>query len=354
MVRSVVPLTIVIVLVALGIVVFWSRTHIGRASSPGTITEYTIPTANSGPAGITTGPDGALWFVERVGNKIGRLTVSGDFTEYPIPTADGSPGNIITGPDGALWFTEFLGKKVFRVTASGAFTKFASPHQAYAITPGPDGALWLAGFGDIGRMNTAGGVTDYTLPSTANSGGYDITTGPDRVLWFTITEQTTITNTVAGARYTGSIGRMTTSGAFTKYTIPTANIRPAGITAGPDGALWFTESQETNVVTRSAAGFTTHYTGGKVGRMTTSGAFTEYAIPTANGAPGGITTGPDGALWFTERKGNKIGRVSTSGAFTEYAIPTPNSDPDGITTGPDGALWFVEFSANKIGRIAPH
>ena len=32
-----------------------------------------IPTAGSGPVGITMGPDGALWFIEEVGNKIGRL-----------------------------------------------------------------------------------------------------------------------------------------------------------------------------------------------------------------------------------------------------------------------------------------
>ena len=87
--------------------------------------------------------------------------------------------------------------------------------------------------------------------------------------------------------------------------------------------------------------------------MTTSGAFTEYPIPTAGSNPIGITAGPDGALWFTEGGGNKIGRVTTSGAFTEYPIPTPGSSPQGITAGPDGALWFTEASGNKIGRINP-
>jgi virginiamycin B lyase len=27
--------------------------------------------------------------------------------------------------------------------------------------------------------------------------------------------------------------------------------------------------------------------------------------------------------------------------------------PGGITAGPDGALWFAELSGNKIGRITP-
>ncbi len=35
----------------------------------------------------------------------------------------------------------------------------------------------------------------------------------------------------------------------------------------------------------------------------------------------------------------------------EFATPTANSAPFGITVGPDGALWFTEFASNRIGRI---
>ena len=31
---------------------------------------------------------------------------------------------------------------------------------------------------------------------------------------------------------------------------------------------------------------------------------TEFTVPTASGFPQGITAGPDGALWFTESSGN--------------------------------------------------
>ena len=119
------------------------------------------------------------------------------------------------------------------------------------------------------------------------------------------------------------------------YPIPTPNSLPGGITAGPDGALWFTVSNT-----------------GKIGRVTTEGAITEFPIPTANGEPGGIIAGPDGALWFTEYNGNKIGRITTTGLFTEYPVPTRDSSPDEIAAGPDGALWFTEYNGNKIGRIS--
>jgi streptogramin lyase len=64
---------------------------------------------------------------------------------------------------------------------------------------------------------------------------------------------------------------------------------------------------------------------------------TEYPLPVASSAtPGGISAGPDGALWFTEVGGNKIGRITMSGMITEYPVPTAASNPTAITNGPDG------------------
>jgi len=76
----------------------------------------------------------------------------------------------------------------------------------------------------------------------------------------------------------------------------------------------------------------------------------EYPVPTANSKPEDITAGPDGALWFTEDYGNKIGRITTAGVITEYPVPTANSYPEGIAAGPDGALWFTEYYGNRIGE----
>jgi virginiamycin B lyase len=47
------------------------------------ITEYPIPTANSMPRGIATGPDGNLWFVESAGNKIAKLGIVTAATVVP-------------------------------------------------------------------------------------------------------------------------------------------------------------------------------------------------------------------------------------------------------------------------------
>jgi hypothetical protein len=112
--------------------------------------------------------------------------------------------------------------------------------------------------------------------------------------------------------------------------------RPLSITTGPDGALWFTENG-----------------GNKIARITTAGVITEFPIPTADSNPTGITAGPDGALWFAEASADKIGRITTEGVITEFPI-TAGSFPTDITTGPDGALWFPEYHAGQIGRINDH
>jgi streptogramin lyase len=79
-----------------------------------------------------------------------------------------------------------------------------------------------------------------------------------------------------------------------------------------------------------------------------AGTITEF--PT-NGASFGITAGPDGNLWFTEFNMGAIGRITPSGSFSTFHIPTAKSGPAGITAGPDGNVWFTESSTSKIGRV---
>jgi virginiamycin B lyase len=306
-----------------------------------TITEYTIPTATGDPKGIAPGPDGALWFVEYFGQKIGRVTtIDGSVTEFAIPTAVSYPTGITAGPDGALWFTETFGNKIGRITTGGVITEFPLPSQLPApgaITLGPDGNLWFTELNtsSIGRITPGGVVTEFPVMSFGTPTA--ITAGPDANLWFAL-----------GA----AIGRITTAGTITLFPLAHTNITVEGITAGPDGALWFTESGQ-NFVNGGA---------NSIGRITTAGAIAEFPIPTANDIPGAITTGPDGALWFT-CAGNadifplgnsidQIGRITTGGAVTEFPTPTPGSLVQGITSGPDGNLWFTE-GAGQIGRIVP-
>jgi virginiamycin B lyase len=65
----------------------------------------------------------------------------------------------------------------------------------------------------------------------------------------------------------------------------------------------------------------------------------------------GLTVGPDGALWFAQAVANSIGRITTSGDFTEVKGLTDGARPEYIAQGPNNTLWFTEKLGNRIGRI---
>ena len=242
--------------------------------------------------------------------------------EFPL-TAGSSPAGIAAGPDGNVWFVEEHGDKVGRIAPSGAIAEFplANPRSfARGITAGPDGALWFTELpGRIGRVTTSGSVTELGIP-VRPSEPIEIVTGSDGNLWFTDLYD--------------RIGRVTTAGVLTFFLLA-SNTGPQGITSGPDGALWFTESKV-----------------GRIGRLSTAGVFSQFALPDSNAGPYGITTGPDGNLWFTEYGSSRIGRMTPAGVLTEYSLPG-GAAPYGITGASDGNLWFTESGLHRVGRITP-
>ena len=307
---------------------FASDSTIVATQPEGGFSEYPVITSNSQPDGITVGPDGALWFAERLGGKIGRMTTGGIVSEYPTLTANSLPASIAAGPDGALWFTENAasGNQIGRITTSGTVTEYPIPTanaSLFAITAGPDGNLWFTeGNGNnIGRITTAGVVTEFPVP-TAGSRPGGIAVGPDGALWFPEMQG-------------NQIGRITTAGAITEFPVITASSGPSKIVAGPDGSLWFTEQ-----------------TANQIGRITVSGSVTEFSIPTAGSYPSGIAMGPNDAVWFVEAVGNKIAWISEGGSVSEYPVPTSGSGPVAIVAGPDSGMWFTEETGNKIGRVS--
>ena len=246
-------------------------------------------------------------------------------------------------PDGNLWFTESAANKIGRITTAGVITEFPIPSASSGpggIAAGPDGNLWFTELNanQIGRITTAGVITEFPIP-TAGSFAIDIAAGPDGNLWFTESNA-------------NKIGRITTAGVITEFPIPSASSGPGGIAAGPDGNLWFTE-----------------FAARQIGRITTAGVITEFSINGpgcydignsggCNPKPHRIAAAPDGNLWFTIANTNRIGwirttigRITTAGIVNQFAIPTEKSLPGDIAAGPDGNLWFVENGANGVGRI---
>lgn len=258
-------------------------------------------------------------------------TAPAPITEYPVNTTGGQMNGVALGPDGNVWFVDYSGN-IDRITPAGVISVFPTLPPQFSL-----------------------------------SGPNQIVAGPDGAMWFTETE----------CCFSGlSIGRMTTSGAVTHMRYTSNSLQPIAIAKGPDGNLWILETNKSRVAKMTTSGavteylvptdglemgdkivagadgnlwFTESYGTGKIGRITPAGVFTEFTTG-ITGSPRGITAGSDGNIWFTEYLGNKIGRITPAGVVTEFPVPAGNSAPGDITSGPDGSLWFTDYGA-KVSRI---
>jgi virginiamycin B lyase len=244
------------------------------------------------------------------------------------------------------------------------------PASAGAMAKDASGNLWLldAKQNAVDRLTASGAFTSFQIP-TASAQPYAIAASPDGAIWFT--------ETGVGAAPKGKIARVASSGVITEFPLPsTMNGGPWQIAIGPDGNAWFLELVD----------------GKHVGRVTPSGAFSEFAPPNAQflatiapatdglwlidtnansiakmSTDGSITStqsipsGPsysgaagvtafDGTFWFIHGT-NGIARITASGTVTEYGVPTGGANPAGVALGGDGTLWFSEYSGNRIGQV---
>ena len=139
-------------------------------------------------------------------------------------------------------------------------------------------------------------------------------------------------------------------------------VDPNDIVAGPDGAMWFTQSAGGNPKGGQS------YFPASIGRLTTTGSYSSYPVPaSASSVPGldAITVGPNGNLWFTEAAVNRIGEITpkASGPVVhEFALPaadrlapgvgSPVTSAETIAPGPGGDIWFTEQGSNAIGVMS--
>ena len=104
------------------------KNKIGRfdpTATPGPqFEEYPLPNNGSSPSGIAIDPGtGVVWFTEFRGNRIGRLDptlatpgTSDGITEFQIPTPNSGPTSIVIDADKVVWFSETTAKKIGKLT----------------------------------------------------------------------------------------------------------------------------------------------------------------------------------------------------------------------------------------------
>jgi streptogramin lyase len=216
-----------------------------------------------------------------------------------------------------------------------------SPEEACAPIVGATNPNYTPQFADVGH---ALGVTVTATNADGSVGvsAYTATTVSRRLTEYSLPSGRKPFGIVMGPDKdlwftdsgSGEVGKLTSSGALTEYETKANTDELEGIASGPDGNLWLVE--------HGARG---------VDHVTTGGVFTKYLLTRASTGNVGIAVGSDANLWFTESKPGYIGKINTADeVLGEYVLPS-GSTPYGIAAGPDNNLWFTDYGTSKIGKI---
>jgi virginiamycin B lyase len=208
--------------------------------------EYPIPQPGAGPHGLWIDPDGhTVWWTGKGGDVIGRLDPTGARMQlYPLPPHSGhaSPIYIAPGPNNDMWFTELDGSRIGRITEDGHIDEFPTPSAS-------------------------------SRPIALVSHGGKV--------WFTEESRHAYADIDA-------------AGNITEHPLPRPDAQPTGIAFDGSGALWIGYSKPDMIL-----------------RILPNGASEEFPLRATDAVIHRVTAGPDGAMWFTELAADKLGHVAT-------------------------------------------
>ena len=207
----------------------------------------------------------------------------------------------------------------------------------------------------------------YELP---RGGGYphDVAVSADGTVWYT-------------AQRDGKLGRLDPTTGKIDLVPLGDGAAPHGVIVGPDGAPWVTEGGTNAIVrvdartrevkrwplppSRKWANLNTAtfdkrgriwFTGqsGVYGRLDpATGDMTVWDAPRGRG-PYGITTTPDGAVYYASLAGNYIARVDLeSGAATVIEPPTREQGARRVWSDSKGRVWVSEWNSGNVSVYDP-
>ncbi len=257
--------------------------------------------------GIVTGPDHNLWFWPNF-QVVGRLTLAGSVTTYSLPSADDVPSSLTAGPDRNLWFVD-SGKNgaatLMRLTPQGDLTPIHVPGMSvdHGVANGPGKTLWFTGYADtdvVGRYDlTSHRFATFTLPTDNGMPG-SMLMGPDHKVWLTESNA-------------NQLAAITAKGVIMEYPLPSggpgnASTQPDNLVMGPDHRLWFLETGANRLC-----------------RIDGPGKVTEYPLPPLAGGlagtPGNLVVDPHGSFWYTvSSNANGDGSGPGQGALVEVTL----------------------------------
>lgn len=297
---------------------------------------------------MAVGPNGEILSGEP--GAIGEFDSLGRVHPRPIPTRSPIVA-LAAGRDGRVWVLS-AEQGVFQVGSGAPPEHFPIMGFAEGMAIDSSGVLWVttdamsvdsAAVPEVVKLTPGGGMHIFRLHDKVETLG-QIVAGADGNVWFA--EQRAVT---AQPARVARLDPMT--GQVTSWSVGAPRERVLGLAASRD-AVWFTAGEN------------------EVGRIGYSGRIKTFSRGIPSGAfPDAITAGPDGAMWFTELGADAIGKIAANGRVTQFAWarlavfpslaagrtcggPCVPGGADAIVRGPGQTLWFSRPGTDEFGRLS--
>jgi virginiamycin B lyase len=176
-------------------------------------------------------------------------------------------------------------------------------------------------------LNTGGAVTTYSLPPPDRYPN-GVAVSADGSVWF-------------GEQGVPGLGHLYSNGTLVEYAWPFSypGRSSPSQTCAQKTAIW-------TVVIWNGRVWAGDVTGNQlVGLDPATGSVKTIKLNSTGAFPYGLTAGPDGALWFTELFAPKIGRVDTAGNLEEYSLNGNRSAPAEISFANSTRGYYVDVGA---------
>jgi len=353
-------------------------------------------TAGGGSQGVATaaGPDTNVWFTMN-SNDIGMINPNNPgagVTQYAIPTANSGPGPIAAGPEEILYASDIDKGQIYKVDkTTGALL------QTIPVSAGLDSLIFdshnniiytawsVGGVGEVRRVDPTVGISSDTLLATVGNGGHDLTLVPGgnfvlvtsvatgKIYEVDLNHPGQTPTTFGSGQYKDGVVYDTSGRLFavsSNSTIVELDpntfkvIASSGPLSGLDGLAFdpysgdlFVSSRTVNSVSGRAGIYRLSLQPGSFLHATL---ITSSAFPTTF-SPDGLEPDGEGNLYLASQgaaSDSKIYRYDiTTGKLTALTSPLPGLDDLVPLSGAGGHsvpdYWFFEETADKFGFIDP-
>lgn len=244
------------------------------------------------------------------------------------PTGPKDPGVIARIP-AALWLQWADGKDVQPPSVLHTSQTFAIPAGKYAhdVAASADGSVWWTAqsTGELGLFDPRTG-THSMIALGAGSAPHGVIIGPDKAAWVTDGGLNAIVRVDAVTR------------AVKRFPLPadraSANLNTAAF--DKNGMLWFTGQA------------------GVYGRLDPQTAKLEVWDAPKGRGPYGITSAPDGSVYFASLAGSYVAQVDAqTGAASIIGPPTPNQGARRVWADSKSRVWVSEWNSGQLSMYDP-